>query len=223
MKKTIGCFHAHYSNIQHIEKALKPYQVELVHFVDPGLDRIKMDADFTNEIAQKKIRETLDWIANCHVDAILITCTFFTAAMTQTRMTDATLPIVKIDEPLFQEICQTNQPQIVVFTNPNTVQGSMDQLHAYAKKLDKVIQVESILLPHTFELIMQGKQNEYIEQVVQGLAHIKDQHPETNIFAAQLSMVPAAERIEQESGAKIGNHLDSLSRCLEKTLSLQLI
>jgi hypothetical protein len=54
MKKRLGCFHAHHSNIEHIEKALKPYNIELIHFVDPGLDRIKMDSNFTEEVAQKK-------------------------------------------------------------------------------------------------------------------------------------------------------------------------
>ncbi|MGW9165322.1 hypothetical protein ACWGPZ_28805, partial [Priestia megaterium] len=70
MKKRLGCFHAHHSNIEHIEKALKPYNIELIHFVDPGLDRIKMDSNFTKEVAQKKIKDTLEWISSCHVDAI---------------------------------------------------------------------------------------------------------------------------------------------------------
>ncbi|MEK1830311.1 hypothetical protein AAAC51_18170 [Priestia megaterium] len=52
-EKRLGCFHAHHSNIEHIEKALKPYNIELIHFVDPGLDRIKMDSNFTEEVAQK--------------------------------------------------------------------------------------------------------------------------------------------------------------------------
>jgi hypothetical protein len=52
--KRIGCFHAHYSNIEHVEKALSDYEVELIHFVDPGLDRIKKDTEFTMDIAKKK-------------------------------------------------------------------------------------------------------------------------------------------------------------------------
>ncbi len=55
-EKRLGCFHAHHSNIEHIEKALKPYNFELIHFVDPGLDRIKMDSNFTEEVAQKKLK-----------------------------------------------------------------------------------------------------------------------------------------------------------------------
>lgn len=29
---TIGCFHAHHSNIEHIERVMLPYEVELVHY-----------------------------------------------------------------------------------------------------------------------------------------------------------------------------------------------
>lgn len=54
MKRKLGCYHAHYSNIEHIEKALGSYDIELVHFVDPGLDRIKNDSDFTEELALNK-------------------------------------------------------------------------------------------------------------------------------------------------------------------------
>ncbi|MDF2815344.1 MAG: hypothetical protein K0Q81_1544, partial [Paenibacillus sp.] len=102
---TIGCFHAHYSNIEHIEKALAAYEVELVHFVDPGLDRMKKDADFNNDTAEQKVIETMDWISKCHVDAILITCTFFTAVLQEELLNRYSIPIIKLEEPLFHDIC----------------------------------------------------------------------------------------------------------------------
>jgi hypothetical protein len=37
VKKRIGCLHAHYSNIEYIEEAFSAYEVEFIHFVDPGL------------------------------------------------------------------------------------------------------------------------------------------------------------------------------------------
>jgi aspartate/glutamate racemase len=123
----IGCFHAHYSNIEHIDNALRGLDVELIHYVDPGLDRIKLDADFTTEMAQKKVLDTLNWIAKSHVDAILMTCTFFTAIYDE-DIHRFPIPIIKIDDPLFEEICQLDQPTIVAFTNPSTVQGTMNQL-----------------------------------------------------------------------------------------------
>ncbi|MCY9656486.1 hypothetical protein P5G65_15500 [Paenibacillus chondroitinus] len=218
--KRIGCYHAHYSNIEHVEKALSIFDVELIHFVDPGLDRLKMDADFTKEIVEKKVIETLDWITKCHVDAILITCTFFTAIFNE-EVHHYPIPIIKIDEPLFEDICKMNLPIIVAFTNPNTVNGTMNQLLSYSKMKGKEIEVEPFLLENTFELIMQGKKSEYIQSVSMGLINIIEENPMKNVVAAQLSMVPAAQLIEKQRTITIGNHLDSLSSYMKKILALE--
>jgi aspartate/glutamate racemase len=217
--KRIGCFHAHYSNIEHVEKALSLYEVELIHFVDPGLDRIKLDANFTMEMVEQKVIEMLDWIAQCHVDAILITCTFFTAVFNE-EVHRYPIPIIKIDEPLFADICKINRPILLGFTNPNTVSGTMNQLIAYSKKMGKEIEAEAFLLEGTFELIMQGKKTEYIQAVSEGLLNIALKNPEKSVAIAQLSMVPAAQLIEKQTNIFIGNHLGSLSSYMEEALAL---
>jgi hypothetical protein len=215
----IGCFHAHYSNIEHVEKALSNYDVELIHFVDPGLDRIKQDADFTMEMVEQKVIETLDWIAKCHVDAILMTCTFFTAVFNEEIHRYPT-PIIKIDEPLFADICKINRPILLGFTNPNTVNGTMNQLIAYSKKIGKEIEAEAFLLEGTFELIMRGNKTEYIQAVSEGLLNIILKNPEKSVAVAQLSMVPSAQLIEKQTNIFIGNPLGSLSRFMEEALAL---
>jgi hypothetical protein len=218
---TIGCFHAHYSNIEHIEKALAAYEVELVHFVDPGLDRMTKDADFNNDTAEQKVIETMDWISKCHVDAILITCTFFTAVLQKELLNRYSIPIFKLEEPLFHDICGIKKPVILVFTNPNTVEGTLQQLKYYSAVIGKGIQVEAQLLDHTFELIMQGRKQEYIAAVTGGLSRIAAEHSDHHIVAAQLSMVPAAEQVELLTGRCIGNSLAALAGHLERNLSLK--
>lgn len=217
--KRIGCFHAHYSNIEHMERALNNVDVELIHFVDPGLDRIKLDSDFTKEIVEKKVMDTLDWIVKCHVDAILITCTFFTAAFNK-EFYHYPIPIIKIDEPLFEDICEMNLPIIVAFTNPNTVDGTMNQLLSYSKMKGKEIEAQPFLLENTFELIIQGKKSEYIESVSKGLRKMIEENPKKIVVAAQLSMVPAAQLLEKQTNIAIRNHLDSLSSYMKEVLAL---
>lgn len=209
MKKVIGCFHSHHSNIELIEKALSHLQIDFVHFVDPGLDRIKKDKDFTLEKASKKIEDTLNWISSCHVDAIFITCTHFTAIMEEAQISHS-LPIIKVDDSLFHSICEYSKPQILVFTNPNTVDGTMDQLFKFAKQKGKLVQVEPYFIENTFELIMQGKKQEYIKRVSNVLTQLTIDHPDKIISAAQLSMAPAAEKAEKETGIYIGHHLKAL-------------
>jgi len=211
----LACYHAHHSNIVHIERALASYNVELVHFVDPGLDRMKNDADFTQDAVQRKIKDTLAWISRCHVDAILITCTFFTANLADAYA--CPIPIIKIDDPLLQLACESSsQPAVMVFTNPATVEGTMDHLQAKAIANGIRLQAEAIVLENTFELIMRGD----ADAVSQGLAQAAAERPDALIIAAQLSMVPAAQRVQERTGRRIGNHLDSLASFLLETIGL---
>lgn len=86
---TIACFHAHHSNIRLIEQALTSYNIELVHYVDPGLDRLKHDEYFDSALVREKVNQTLQWMSRCHADAILVTCTLFGCrAGTNTTVTD---------------------------------------------------------------------------------------------------------------------------------------
>ncbi|MBW5446268.1 hypothetical protein GE107_09375 [Cohnella sp. CFH 77786] len=217
--KTIGCFHAHHSNIELIERALSAYEVELVHFVDPGLDRIKKDADFTRETVEMKVKGTLAWIARCHVDAVLVTCTFFTAAL-QGEEKAGGIPLFQIDEPLFEFISGTERPVIVAFTNPDTVQGTMEQLSAYLRRKGREVEAAPCLLENTFPLIMQGKKSEYTKHVTEGLARLVREHPGKAVAAAQLSMVPAARQAGKETGVPVANPLDSLAARMEEELAL---
>ncbi|MFB8736386.1 hypothetical protein ACEQPO_30300 [Bacillus sp. SL00103] len=43
-------------------------------------------------------------------------------------------PIVPIDEPLFELICQRKEPLQLVFSNPDTVEGTMERLESICKK-----------------------------------------------------------------------------------------
>jgi hypothetical protein len=220
-KVRIGCYHAHYSNIEYIEQALAPYNVELAHFVDPGLDRVKADSHFTGEQGQQKIAETLGWIASCHVDAILVTCTYFTANITEELENELLLPILKIDDPMLALICSSSKPQLLVFTNPATVSGTMNRVHEYARKTGRSPQVQAHLLEDTFELIMQGKKQAYLELVTSGLERLAVQKPDHQLWAAQLSMAPAAEKASSSGGLKIGNPLEVLTQEMVKGLMLR--
>jgi hypothetical protein len=117
---------------------------------------------------------------------------------------------------VFEDICKMNQPIIVTFTNPNTVNGTMNQLLSYSKIKGKEIDAEPFLLENTFELIMQGKKSEYIQSVSKGLINIIEKNPKKTVVAAQLSMVPAAQLTETLKNITIGNQLKSLSSYMKE-------
>lgn len=214
MKKRIGCLHAHYSNIEYIEIALSAYNVELSHFVDPGLmNRVMSDSDFTEADAKRKVKEQVEWMVQTGVDAVLITCTNYIALLGELA-TD--VPIIKIDEPYFEALCQIDQPQTIVFTNPDTVPGTMNRLQHYANSKQKTLDIEVQVIENTFALIMSGKKEQYQSEVVNFLKNY--QHRVVSV--AQLSMVGAAQQVERETSQTIINPLNALVTSMVKQLNV---
>ncbi|MFB3164829.1 hypothetical protein ABLO26_26060 [Neobacillus sp. 179-J 1A1 HS] len=215
MKKRIGCLHAHYSNIDYIEIALSAYEVELSHFVDPGLMvRVMTDPKFTDSDAQSKVKEQVEWVVRSGVDAVLITCTNYIALLGELS---TNVPIIKMDEPYFEALCQIDQPQTILFTNPDTVQGTMNRLQQYARSKQKTLNIEVQVIENTFALIMSGKKDEYQREVVNFLK--KNHHRVVSV--AQLSMVGAAKQVEHETSQTIINPLNTLVTSMVKQLNLK--
>jgi hypothetical protein len=215
LKKRIGCLHAHYSNIDYIESAFSPYNLELEHYVDPGLIyRLKNDQV---SVAEMKVRDQIEWIAQSGVDAILITCTNYIALLNNIEVN---IPIIKIDEPYFEALCKSQQPQTILFTNPDTVSGTMDRLQQYAKNHQVSLDIEVKIIENSFELIMSGKQEEYQKVVYHYIKQLDSNH---SLSVAQLSMVAAAQKVEHETSITIINPLNTLVSSMVNQLNLQKI
>ncbi|MGE7942084.1 hypothetical protein ACQKNB_08345 [Lysinibacillus xylanilyticus] len=205
LRKRLGCLHAHHSNIEYIEQAFQNNEnVELVHFVDPGL--IQQVSKGTDGLAFK-VKEQLEWMESCDMDAILITCTNYIALLEEEQM-ELSIPIIKIDEPFFEALCEEKQPQTILFTNPETVEGTMNRLQQYAEQHGKSIVVVTKVIDNTFELIMQGKKEAYNNAIMQTFHDIAWE--QRQISVAQLSMVEAAQQFEKESASTITHPLKSL-------------
>jgi aspartate/glutamate racemase len=215
LKKKIGCLHAHYSNIDYIESAFSAYDLELSHYVDPGLI-YRLKNDQVSE-AEKKVKDQIEWIAQSGVDAILITCTNYIALLNQIEVN---IPIIKIDEPYFEALCKTEQPQTILFTNPDTVSGTMARLEQYAKKHHTSLDIVVKVIENSFELIMSGKQEEYQNVVCH---YIKQLDSTRSVSVAQLSMVAAAQQVELETSIPIINPLTTLVSSMVNQLNLQKI
>jgi hypothetical protein len=220
LRKRLGCLHAHYSNIEYIENALSSFNIELIHFVDPALMyRVTSDENFQESDAQIKVKEQIEWIAQCNVDAILITCTNYIAILQEDQLS-ISVPIIKIDEPFFDFICNLQQPQTILFTNPATVEGTVERLNHYANNHQKSLDIEVIVINNTFELIMQGQKEEYNQEISKFLNQIiKDE--KKVISVAQLSMVDASRQVEYKTSKTIINPLNPLVSSIVNQLELE--
>lgn len=215
MRSRIACMHVHHSNIHYIDKAFSPYDVELIHFVDPGLmSRLTRDSSYQKEAAGKKIAEQIEWMESCQVDAILLTCTNY-IAMLQEELLSSSIPIFKIDEPLFEEICEITEPQTIFFSNPGTVSGTMDRLHQYAAKKGKSLNINAVVIEETFELMMKGLTQQYNEKTAEYIKSFSKRSKDV-LSVGQLSMYDGAK----QTGLEIINPLDSLVKPIVRELDL---
>jgi hypothetical protein len=214
----VGCLHMHHSNIPFIDGIVDPSQVELLHFVDPGLmRRISSDAGFSPAEAQQQVRRQLAWMASCGLDAILITCTNY-IAMLPDEPIDLTLPIVKIDEPFFAHLLQQPTPHLLLFTNPATVEGTMRRFGAFARAEGQAPDIAVEVIEGTFDLVMAGRTEEYTAAVSDRLRDLAGSGDYAAISVGQLSMADAARRVSTETTVPIGNPLDSLRTYLAANL-----
>lgn len=217
MPKKLGCLHAHYSNIDYIESLFTSYDIECIHFVDPALMyQVTENESFTVEDAQKKVKEQIEWITKSNIDAILITCTNYIALLQEEKLS-VSVPIIKIDEPFFEYICNIQQPQIMLFTNPATVNGTMNRLKQYADLYGKSIDVQANVINNSFELIMKGFKKEYNQLILTYLNELIDE--EKILSVAQLSMVDASREVEARL---IINPLDTLVTSIINQLNLEM-
>ncbi|WP_041865728.1 hypothetical protein [Solibacillus silvestris] len=219
LRKRLGCLHAHYTNIEYIENALAPYNIELVHFVDPGLmNRLTSDQNFNEVDAQQKVKEQMEWVAQSNIDAILITCTNYIAILQEDHLS-ISVPIYKLDEPFLDFICNIQQPHTLLFTNAATVEGTMERLRLFADTYQKSLNIEVVVLNNMFDLIMQGRKKEYDQEVARMLEQLI--YEDKIISVAQLSMVDAAQLVEAKTGRSITNPLRTFVTSIVKELDLE--
>ncbi|MGF9908318.1 hypothetical protein [Brevibacillus porteri] len=221
----IACLHGHYSNISLLSDAFAAFDVELIHFVDPGLLLQNAGAPgHTKEQSHAKnakLREQLSWMQSCAVDAIVITCTQYAALVTPEDEEFATVPIFTIDGPFFHELAQYTEPQVLLFSNPATVQPTMERLvqNADSHNLHPEIQVH--IVENAFALLMENKLEAYREAIKDALYQIYQTFPDQPIAVAQLSMVPVADQFAKENGFTISHPLHSLTSQMSATLRLR--
>ena len=208
--------HVHHSNINYIDNAFSPYEVEIIHFVDPGLmNRLKADPSFQREQAGKKIAEQIEWMEGSQIDAILLTCTNYIALLQESYLTSS-VPVFKIDEPFFETICEIEGPQTIFFSNPGTVEGTMNRLQQYAAKKEKELIINVKIIEDTFELMMEGQTEQYNKKIAE---YLKGYSKEANevLSVGQLSMYNGAK----QTGLDILNPLDSLVNPIVRELDLK--
>ncbi len=218
VKKTIGCLHAHHSNIGHIDRALSELGAELLHYVDPGLvRRVSQGTAIRPADALRRVKDELEWIGGSGADAILVNCTQYMAALGNDPPSTA-VPVVGIDEPFFESVCGFEGSQLLLFTNRATVDGTMARLRSYSRASGRQPDVEARVLDGLFGLVMSGELERHDRELSERIREQAASEPGRRLSVAQLSMTSAADRVGSELGIPVGHALKSLVARMKETL-----
>lgn len=217
-RPALACLHGHHANIGHLDRLFPAAAVEVVHYVDPGLlRRVAADPSFSAAAQADRVASQLDWIAADGCDAIAVTCTAYAALAGESAGAGGT-PVVAIDAPLFAELAARDQPALLAFTNPATIGPTLGRL---ARVLgDAAPPARPVLIPDAFRFVMDGRAAEYEERVAVGLRAMSESAGGSIVVAAQLSMVGAARRVREETGAEILDPLAPLASRLAAVLGV---
>ncbi|MBD3861129.1 hypothetical protein IEE86_15450 [Bacillus sp. 28A-2] len=212
----LHCLHAHPSNMSYIEDVFRDTAFELHHTVDSSfIERVTQDPAFDHHKQQAYAINRL--MQEREADLILITCTQYIAALGDQQLLFRQ-PIVPIDEPLLELICQKKGPLQLVFSNPATVEGTMERLESYAKERGKQIDAEAIVMEDIFHLCLNGDMQAYEERIKEQLRRCMKQK-RGDICVMQLSMVHAAQQIEKETGVPIVHPLSPLKQFVHQKIT----
>jgi CO dehydrogenase/acetyl-CoA synthase beta subunit len=94
----------------------------------------------------------------------------------------------------------------------------MRRLNEFATTHAKPINIDVQIIENTFELIMQGKKEQYVNELSNYIKGLLISNQNKIVSVAQLSMVETAEKIECEMDVKIGNPLKTLVTHIESSL-----
>lgn len=219
--KRIACLHAHHSNIALLADAFAALDVELVHFVDPGILLQSTGAvALAIEQAHAKLRDHLQWMSQCSADAVIITCTQYASYLTPEDEASFAVPIFTIDGPLLQELSLDPGAKLLLFSNPATVEPTMNRLRSYAQAAGSDPAIELHIIANSFDLLMANRQEAYYAKIKEALHHLQLARPGIALAAAQLSMGPAVEQFSRETGQLVAHPLKSLTSNVCERLSL---
>lgn len=191
--KKILCIHAHESNIYYLDKLLRVFRCTIEHRVINLMDNTKK----SKEILKKEINSYLsEDIAVC-----ILTCTEHSSMVDEDSINGVS--ILKIEEPIIEKLLYDHNDKVLVFTNPNTVDLTVNKI----KNSKYQFQNYKIdIIPESFDLILKNEKTLYKNLILDYISK-----ESKDIYLMQLSM-----SIVQEESLFDGKRMSTVYREAER-------
>jgi hypothetical protein len=193
MRPLMICLHASESNIEIMERSLHGMPFDVRHVVDTHLLNIIREQKPLAEqksYAKTKIME----LVKQEPALILVTCTNYIVLLDQIAPF-TNIPILKIDELLFEQLKGIQSPIKMLFTNKHTIDGTIARLKKY---ISTEIELEVVYIPDVFDWYLAGDKLGHDQKVLSTLLELDTY--ENTVVVAQLSMANIAEIYSKLSG-----------------------
>lgn len=165
------CIHAHHSNSRWMDETL-PNET-LHHVVIEGL----LTCTERDQV-EKCVLENLTHLYHTNKpQAFFITCTYFAAHLPKTF----NVPLIPLDQLLFEQVATLPAIQFV-FTNPATVEPTMERYKVWRKK-EQLIKIH--IIPAIFQYVKEENWTAYEQTIRQFIMQLPKDSP---IAFGQLSM-----------------------------------
>ena len=202
---TIICLHAAASNIEAVDGVLRDAGFTVEHEVDTmllamirGSEPVERQLTYVARRIQELIKSKPEYI--------FITCTNYIVLLDQIEVS-SDVPILKIDELLFDTVVNVEAPIKLLFTNEQTVTGTMERLMRY---VGRPLNVEVVVVPRVFDMYITGDKVGHDAELLRVLAELNAECVLGEVIAvAQLSMAGVAEVFSEVSGVRVISPLTS--------------
>jgi len=192
--KTLGLIHTSATLIPVFNELCKQYLpgVSTFNIVDDSLVKnIRERGELTPAISKR----VADYVASAEdsgADYILVTCSSIGAAV-EAAAQGATVPVLRVDQPMADMAVQTGKRIGVIATLPTTLEPTADLVRRRAALAGKEIELTSKLCDGAFEALMNGDAAKHDTLVAAALRELSKQVDV--ILLAQASMARVVDTL----------------------------
>lgn len=211
MRPRMICLHATEANIEIIDREMKEMPFDIKHEVDTHLLSM-IRAKQPLELQKAYVVEKLNKLTLQEPALLFVTCTNYVALLDEINVTTH-IPILKIDEVLYEQLKGIHNPIKMLFTNKETIRGTMQRFRQF---VSEEVEVEVLHIPDVFDWYLAGDTLRHDQKVLMTLLEL-DAY-ENTVVVAQLSMSRIASIYSKLSGNEVLSPVTALKEYMNKLI-----
>jgi Asp/Glu/hydantoin racemase len=198
MKKNLTLLHTGYVHISTFERMLEAYDhgMEIDHLVHEEFLNEALASGGIDESLAERIQAIVSEAITEGTDLVLCTCSSIGSAV-EAMNGKARVEVQRIDRAMADEAVRLGSKITICAALKRTVDPTEKLLLSSAKKAEKTIELETLLIPHAWEKFESGDKQGYFHTIAAVLNKLE---PKSEVIVlAQASMAGGLPLIERKS------------------------